>query len=100
MRWVAGGTLASLLAPPAVAGLVDELLAAADKGQCIEAATFQMIQRRGPSNAGPVVQAALAALARRERQQHALGCDGDIAAQAISAGADPEQVLKASAAGL
>lgn len=80
--------------------LVDEFLRAADQGHCIEGVTFQLIQRQGPAEAATIVRAALAAHTRREQQQRALGCAGDIAAQAISAGADPDQVLEATAAGL
>ena len=80
--------------------LVAEILHAADRGDCIENVTYRLIQQLGPSEAGIVVQSALVALERREHQQRALGCAGDIAAQAIAAGADPEQVLEATAAGL
>jgi len=89
-----------LSAPGVGAGLVDEFLAAADRGQCIESLTYQMIRDQGPDDASPVVSAALAAHAQRKQQQMTLGCDGDIAAQAIAAGADPQQVLRATAAGL
>ena len=81
-------------------GLLDEILRAADQGECIEGVTFRMIQQQGPAEAGIIVKTALVALARREQQQRSLGCAGDIAAQAIAAGADPDQVLEATAAGL
>lgn len=81
-------------------GLLDDILRAADQGQCIEGVTFQMIKQRGPAEAAIIVQTALVALSQRERQQRSLGCAGDIAAQAIAAGADPDQVLEATAAGL
>jgi hypothetical protein len=94
-------SLASLsAAAPGAASLVDEFLRAADAGECIESLTYRTIQRQGPAAAAAVVGAALAALAQREQQQRALGCDGDIAAQAIAAGADPDDVLAATAAGL
>jgi len=80
--------------------LLDDFLIAADRGQCIESVTFLMIKERGPSHAAAIVEAALAAHVRREHQQRAMGCPGNIAAQAIAAGAEPEQVLKATAAGL
>ena len=83
-----------------IAGTSDELLRAADAGECIENAAFRMIKERGPEQAESIVRAALAALAQRVSQQRALGCGGDIAAQAIAAGADPEKVLAATAAGL
>jgi len=94
-------SLASLsAAASSAASLVDEFLRAADNGECIESVTYRAIQRQGPAGASAVVGAALAALALRQRQQRALGCDGDIAAQAIAAGADPDDVLAATAAGL
>jgi hypothetical protein len=80
--------------------MLDDFLAAADQGRCIESVTFHMIRQRDPTEAPQVVQSALRAHARRARQQRTLGCEGDIAAQAIAAGADPQQVLKTTAAGL
>jgi hypothetical protein len=80
--------------------LLQEMLRAADRGQCIETQTFVVIQTHGPGLATAVVQAALQAQALRRDQQRSLGCAGDIAAQAIAAGADPSQVLRATAAGL
>ena len=80
--------------------MLNEYLRAADSGDCIENVTFTMIRERGPAHAEPIVTAALAALAQRVSQQRSLGCQGDIAAQAIAAGADPEKVLAATAAGL
>lgn len=79
---------------------LDDFLKAADKGLCIESVTFRMIRKQGPAEAAGVVEAALEAYGQRELQQRSLGCEGDIAAQAIAAGAEPEQVLKATAAGL
>jgi len=81
-------------------GLLDDILRAADQGQCIESVTFRMIKQQGPANSATIVKTALVALSQRERQQRSLGCAGDIAAQAIAAGADPDQVLEATAAGL
>lgn len=89
-----------LSAAPAGDLLLDEFLHAADQRQCIESAGFRIIRQRGAASATAVVQAAMAALAQRQRQQRALGCAGDIAVQAIAAGANPEQVLEATAAGL
>lgn len=98
--WV-GIASAALLLPAASLGTpLEEFLAGADQGQCIESVAYRMIQRRGPAATVGVVTAALDALQRREQQQRALGCEGDIAAQAIAAGADPELVLEATAAGL
>jgi hypothetical protein len=96
-----GSAIAALCLPvSSSACLVDDLLAAADQGQCIESVAYRMIQQSGSAGAGKIVQAALAALTHREQQQRALGCAGDIAAQAIAAGADPDLVLQATAAGL
>ncbi|MGB5561664.1 MAG: hypothetical protein WBN02_05025 [Sedimenticolaceae bacterium] len=89
-----------LLVSPAMGVLLDDFLMAADNGQCIESVTFRTIRDRGPADATEVVKAALEAYGQREHQQRSLGCAGDIAAQAIAAGADPEQVLEATAAGL
>ena len=88
------------LVPPAAAALLDDFLAAADQGQCIEGFTFRLIDERGPGDASIIVKAAIEAHRQREHQQRVLGCTGDIAAQAIAAGAEPEQVLQATAAGL
>lgn len=85
---------------PVSASMHNDFLSAADQGQCIENVVFHVIQQRGVRQAGSVVHAALMAQAQRTAQQRSLGCSGDIAAQAIAAGADPEQVLKATAAGL
>lgn len=90
----------TLLSPVSIAALLDDFLVAADRGQCIEGVTYHMIHDRGPADAARIVEAALEAHARRERQQRNLGCKGNIAAQAIAAGADPDQVLEATAAGL
>ena len=93
--------LAAVLSVTALAGpLLDDFLDAADRGRCIEGVTYRMISEHGAANASAIVTAALEAYRKRERQQRALGCTGDIAAQAIAAGAEPEQVLEATAAGL
>ena len=88
------------MAQSAAAALVDDLLLAADDGQCIEIAAADMIRTQGPEQASTIVQAAMEALAQRELQQQALGCTGNIAGEAIAAGADPNDVLAATAAGL
>ena len=93
-------SVAFILPATAGAALLDDILAAADQGQCIESITFRLIKERGSAEASPVVDAALNALAQRDHQQRVLGCVGDVAAQAIAAGADPGQVLDATAAGL
>lgn len=93
--------LATLVLPaPAGSAVLDDFLVAADQGQCIEGVTFRLIKERGPRDAARIVEAALEAHSQRKHQQRLLGCAGDIAAQAIAAGADPDQVLEATAAGL
>lgn len=93
--------LASLQASvPARAALLDDFLAAADAGLCVERVVFRLLQQAEPDDAAAVIEAAIAAQTLRERQQRTLGCEGDIATQAIAAGADPAQVLRATAAGL
>lgn len=89
------GTVA---AAPAVTAQL--FVAAADRGECIESEVYRLIRESGGDAAGSLVAAALEALSLREREQRRLGCAGDIAAQAIAAGADPDQVLRATAAGL
>lgn len=88
----------AVVAAPAVTAQL--FVAAADRGECIEAEVYRLIRQDGGEAAGSLVVAALEALSLRERQQRRLGCAGDIAAQAIAAGADPDQVLRATAAGL
>lgn len=107
LRWLlhhcrpgSAGLALSLMALPVSAALLGDFLRAADQGQCIENVVHQMIQQRGAQQAAAVVQAAVAALAERAQQQRSLGCEGDIAAQAMAAGADPDEVLRATAAGL
>lgn len=78
---------------------VDAFLAEADDGLCIEDVVYRRIES-GSGDAAMLVQAATRALEKRAEQQRELGCDGDIATQAIAAGADPQIVLEATAAGL
>ena len=100
-RWFGVASLSVVLIATATsASLLNDFLRAADEGQCIESVVFQKIRQRGPEQAGAMVRAAVAALAERGQQQRALGCEADIAAQAIAAGADPDEVLRATAAGL
>ncbi|MCB1723097.1 MAG: hypothetical protein H6959_01370 [Chromatiaceae bacterium] len=82
------------------AAWLQRFLAEADRGHCIEGAVYNAIRENGAGSATAVVQSALRALDQRAEQQRALGCAGDIAAQAIDAGADPDAVLAATAAGL
>lgn len=93
---VAGAMIA---ASNASAGMYEDLLAASDAGKCIETAAAEMVQAN-PDSATDIVAVALRAASQREAQQRALGCKGDIAAQAIASGADPDQVLEATAAGI
>ncbi len=80
--------------------LVGEFLHASAEGQCIESVTYRLISEQGTQQAVAIVRSALVALAQHEQHQRGLGCTGDIAAQAIAAGADPAEVLHATAAGL
>lgn len=80
--------------------LVRQFELAAASGQCVENVTYLMIREQGPQNAAVIVHASLLVLFQHAEQQRALGCAGDIAAQAIAAGADPDVVLSATAAGL
>lgn len=76
------------------------LAEASARGECIDQVIYRVIRERGPGEADEVVRAALAALHDAQHRQRELGCSLDIAAQAIAAGADPDLVLKATAAGL
>jgi hypothetical protein len=76
------------------------MVEASNRGECIDQVTFKMISERGPASAATVVGAAVTALHQVQQRQRELGCSSDIAAQAIAAGADPDEVLRASAAGL
>lgn len=91
---------AMLAAVNASAAYLEDMLAAADAGQCIETAVADAIGKDGADKAGEIVSAGVQAAAMRESEQKALGCKGDIAAQAIAAGADPDDVLGATAAGI
>lgn len=92
--------LAGVLLAPAMAALLDDFLQAADNGECIESTTYRMIRFYGVGQTEAIVLDALKALSLREAQQRSMGCVGDIASQAIAAGADPDKVLSATAAGL
>mgnify|MGYP001549884429 CR=1 FL=1 len=72
-----------LASTPVIAGLLEDFLRAADKGECIEDVTYRMVEHRGATHATEVVAAALSALAARTEQQRSLCCDGAIAAQAM-----------------
>jgi hypothetical protein len=89
-----------LLALNASAAYTDDLLAAADEGECVAIAVADLIRKDGPDKAAEIVTAGLEVAAQRKAQQEALGCQGDIAEQAIAAGADPDDVLAATAAGI
>ena len=103
-RW--GTTLGVALAFSSAPGqgepdsLVGQFLDASVEGLCIESVTYRMIRERGTQHSAGIVQSALVALELEEHRQRGLGCSGDIAAQAIAAGADPDEVLNATAAGL
>lgn len=97
------GLTAGIIVAPACAHsdlLVERFVRASDDGQCIESMTYRMISEQGTAQATLIVRSALRALSYQSERQRALGCSGDIAAQAIAAGADPAVVLQATAAGL
>ncbi len=100
LRAAQAACLAVVLLTPAVAALLDDFLQAADNGECIESVTYRMIRFYGVGQTEAIVMDALKALSLRETQQRSMGCLGDIASQAIAAGANPEKVLAATAAGL
>jgi hypothetical protein len=79
---------------------VSAFIAEADAGRCIEDVVYRRIESGDAEDPVTLVKAATLALGQRVTQQRELGCDGDIAAQAIAAGADPQKVLEATAAGL
>lgn len=79
---------------------IEAFVKAADKGLCIEDVVYREVSAAPAAHAVALVEAAMLALGRRETEQRQLGCAGDIATQAIAAGADPQVVLKATAAGL
>lgn len=77
-----------------------DLRLAAEQGKCLEAAVADMIQAQGADKAQAIVSAAYAVLAEVGDKQKALGCSGNIGQAAIAAGADPNDVLAATAAGV
>jgi hypothetical protein len=101
-RLVSVSLFAGLLtAEPLMAeGRIEAFLHAADNGLCIEDVVYREVHKAPAAQAAGLVEAAMQALGRRESEQRQLGCAGDIATQAIAAGADPQVVLKATAAGL
>ncbi|MGB5776941.1 MAG: hypothetical protein WBP89_20015 [Sedimenticolaceae bacterium] len=99
-RLAAAGASLACGAPSAMGAQLDDFLQAADRGGCIETEVYRTIRAQGPEHTGDILHAALLAMAQRRAQQRAQGCDGDIATQAIAAGADPGHVLQATAAGL
>lgn len=83
-----------------MADTIDDLRLAAEDGKCLENVVGDMIQTQGVDKAKDIVQAAYTVLSEFDQQQKAAGCSGDIGQQAIVAGADPNDVLEATAAGL
>lgn len=104
--WPLGTTLGVVLAVGGAQALGEDgpllgrFLDASAEGLCIESVTYRMIHEQGTRHAAGIVRSALVALGLEEQRQRDLGCSGDIAAQAIAAGADPDEVLHATAAGL
>lgn len=83
-----------------MADTLGDLRQAAAEGKCLETAAADMIQAKGNASAQEIVSAAYAVLAEVGDQQKAAGCSGNIGQAAIAAGADPNDVLAATAAGL
>ena len=83
-----------------MADTIDDLRLAAEDGKCLENVVGDMIKTQGVDKAKDIVQAAYTVLSEFDQQQKAAGCSGDIGQQAIVAGADPNDVLEATAAGL
>lgn len=67
--------------------------------QCLEAITAALIKQRGLGQASNIVAAAYLVLGELAEQQKSLGCTGTIGQAAIVAGADPGEILEATAAG-
>jgi hypothetical protein len=84
----------------AMAAAIDDLRLAAEEGKCLESVVGELIQQQGTAQAQEIVSAAYAVLAEYSEQQRALGCSGNIGQAAIAAGADPNDILAATAAGL
>jgi len=91
----------ALLAISATAGadVVDDVRNAALNDQCLESVVSEMIQTQGLEQTANIVAAAYLVLGELDQQQKALGCNGNIGQAAILAGADPAEVLEATAAG-
>ena len=81
------------------ADVVDDVRNAALANQCLESVVSQLIQARGLGQAANIVAAAYLVLGELANEQKSLGCTGDIGQAAIVAGADPAEVLEATAAG-
>lgn len=94
--------IAAMMAASAavMADTLGDLRQAAADGKCLEAAVADMIKAQGTGKAQEIVSAAYAVLAETSEQQKALGCSGNIGQAAIASGADPNDVLAATAAGL
>ena len=94
-------TFSILLALSAVANaaIVVDVRNAALDNKCLETVVSDLIQAQGLENAANIVAAAYLVLTELDAQQKALGCTGAIGQAAILAGADPNEVLEATAAG-
>lgn len=84
----------------AMADATGDLRAAAAAGTCLETAVGDMVKTQGADSAKEIISAAYAVLAEVGDAQKAAGCSGNIGQSAIAAGADPNDVLEATAAGL
>ncbi len=79
---------------------LEELLKLVRQGFCLEEAVARLITDKGPEAATDVVFTAYRILPQLSDYQEQCGCAGNIDGMAIAAGADPNDVLAATAAGL
>jgi len=96
---IASGAMFAVSTVSADFGYVDDILAAAERGECIEDRAAALITKK-PEQDREIVCDAYEAYQQRFKQQQELKdangkpkCDGDIAAKAIAAGATMDDVL-------
>lgn len=87
------------LSSTVLADITEDLLKMVEGGKCLEAAVADMVAANQGQGAGDIVSAAYALLPIVAEQQQKLNCTGNIGQAAIAAGADPNEVLAATAAG-
>lgn len=87
------------LSTVANAGIVEDVRNEALADKCLENVVTEMIQARGLEQTANIVAAASLVFGEVSERQKELGCSGNIGQAAIAAGADPAEVLEATAAG-